>query len=332
MLTSSPQPFTATAAPTGDADSRTTVTVVAKRLVADGVCELTLADPYGRRLPDWTPGSHIDLVLPGDHVRQYSLCGDRRDATTYTIAVLREPDGRGGSAAVHDDLEPGDLLGIGGPRNHFRLSPAPHHLFIAGGIGITPILAMVRAVEAMGGSWELLYGGRSRSSMAYLEELEAYGSRVRVVPQDAEGLLDLGAAMASLPEGTRVSCCGPAPLLAAVEARGTMLPAGSVRTERFVAADQPAPVRSTSFEIELAASGRVVEVAPGRPVIDALADAGVHVLTSCRQGICGTCETGVVAGVPDHRDALLSDDERERGDTMFVCVSRACSDRLVLDL
>ena len=130
-------------------------------------------------------------MLPGDHVRQYSLCGDRHDAYTYRVAVLREHDGRGGSAYVHDRLVVGDVIGIGGPRNNFRLTPAPHYLFVAGGIGITPILAMVRAAEQMGSSWELLYGGRSRSSMAYLDELEEYGDRVQTVPQDELGLLDL---------------------------------------------------------------------------------------------------------------------------------------------
>ncbi|MET0931540.1 MAG: PDR/VanB family oxidoreductase [Aeromicrobium sp.] len=314
------------------AASRTTVRVVAKRSVAEGVCELTIADPHGRRLLDWTPGSHIDLMLPGDKVRQYSLCGDRRDAGTYRVAVLREPDGRGGSSYVHDELEVGDLVGIGGPRNNFRLAPATHYLFVAGGIGITPILAMIRAAEAMDASWELLYGGRTRSSMAYLDELEQYLSQVRIVPQDVDGLLDLRAAVASLPAGAGVYCCGPSPLLAAITEACADLPGDALRIERFVAEEQGAPVRSTAFEVELASTGAVVTVAPETTVADALAGAGVPVLTSCRQGICGTCETGVLAGEPDHRDSLLDEDERRQGQTMFVCVSRACSDRLVLDL
>ena len=324
--------LTPQAAAPATATSRTTVRIVEKRSVAEGVCELTLADPHGRRLLDWTPGSHIDLMLPGDKVRQYSLCGDRRDADTYRVAVLREPDGRGGSSYVHDQLEVGDLVGIGGPRNNFRLVPATHYLFVAGGIGITPILAMVRAAEAMGASWELLYGGRTRSSMAYLDELEQYGARVRAVPQDVEGLPDLRAAVASLPAGTGVYCCGPAPLLAAIAETCAQLPPGALRVERFVAQAPPAPVRSTAFEIELASSGTVVTVRPDEAIVDALSGAGVPVLTSCRQGICGTCETGVVAGEPDHRDSLLTEDERQRSDSMFVCVSRSCSDRLVLDL
>ena len=209
--------------------------VVEKRQLTDDVCELRLADPFGRRLPDWTPGSHVDLMLPGDHVRQYSLCGDRHDAYTYRVAVLREHDGRGGSAYVHDRLMVGDVIGIGGPRNNFRLTPAPHYLFVAGGIGITPILAMVRAAEQMGSSWELLYGGRSRSSMAYLDELEEYGDRVQTVPQDELGLLDLAQAVAALPNGSRVYCCGPTPLLAAIAETCAQLPPGALRVERFVA-------------------------------------------------------------------------------------------------
>ena len=311
---------------------RTSVRVVEKRQLADDVCELRLADPFGRRLPDWTPGSHVDLMLPGDHVRQYSLCGDRHDAYTYRVAVLREHDGRGGSAYVHNRLMVGDVIGIGGPRNNFRLTPAPHYLFVAGGIGITPILAMVRAAEQMGSSWELLYGGRSRSSMAYLHELEEYGDRVLTVPQDELGLLDLAQAVAALPNGSHVYCCGPTPLLAAIAETCAQLPPGALRVERFVAQAPPAPVRSAAFEVELASSGTVVTVRPDEAIVDALSSAGVPVLTSCRQGICGTCETGVVAGEPDHRDSLLSEDERRRSESMFVCVSRSCSDRLVLDL
>lgn len=291
-----------------------------------------MADPDDRRLPDWTPGSHIDLMLPGDLVRQYSLCGDRRDGHTYRVAVLRERDGRGGSAWVHEALTVGDVIGVGGPRNNFHLVPATHYVFVAGGIGITPIRAMVDAAEQMGASWQLLYGGRTRSSMAYLDELERYGDRVSVVPQDEDGLLDLNTVVAAMPAGAGVYCCGPQALLTAIAEVCRELPANTLRIERFTAPEQPAPVRSSSFEVELSSSGRVVTVDPDQAIVDALAAAGAPVLTSCRQGICGTCETAVIAGTPDHRDSLLTDDERRRSATMFVCVSRSCSDRLVLDL
>jgi ferredoxin-NADP reductase len=207
---------------------------VARRTeAADGVLALTLVHPAGRRLPDWTPGSHLDLVLPGGLTRQYSLCGDRWDAYSYRLGVLREPAGRGGSAFVHDELREGAAVAIGGPRNNFRLVPSERYLFVAGGIGITPLLPMVRQAEMLGADWRLLYGGRTRASMAFLDELEPYGGKVVVVPQDEHGPLDLPA---WLPEpadpGLKVYCCGPGPLLDAVERRCSGWPPGLLRTER----------------------------------------------------------------------------------------------------
>ncbi|MER6976977.1 ferredoxin reductase, partial [Streptomyces carpinensis] len=206
--------------PTAPRYSTSTVTleVRSKDVVADGVVSLTLAHADGTRLPDWTPGSHIDLVLPNGATRQYSLCGDRWDPYSYRVAVLREPAGRGGSAYVHDTLTPGARVGVGGPRNHFPLAPADRYLFIAGGIGVTPLLPMIRQAELMGADWQLLYGGRTRTSMAFRDELTAaHGDRVTVAPQDECGLLDLGAWLSEPAAGTKVYCCGPGPLLAAVE-------------------------------------------------------------------------------------------------------------------
>ncbi|MCP9977714.1 PDR/VanB family oxidoreductase [Actinomadura madurae] len=263
--------------------------------------------------------------------RQYSLCGDRWDARTYRVGVLREQGGRGGSAFVHDELREGDRVSIGGPRNNFRLVPSERYLFIAGGIGITPLLPMVRQAEMLGAGWRLLYGGRSLASMAFLDELEAFGDRVTAVPQDREGLLDLAAWLGPPDPDTKVYCCGPAPLLDAVEARCSAWPRGLLRTERFVARDFGA-VRDEPFELLLARSGVSLTVRPGQSVLDAAGGAGVSVLSSCRQGLCGTCETPVLEGEPDHRDSILDDGEREAGDCMFVCVSRSRSDRLVLDL
>jgi ferredoxin len=168
--------------------------------------------------------------------------------------------------------------------------------------------------------------------MAFLDELEQYGDRVRIVSEDTDGRPDVAAAIHDLPAGSSVYCCGPSGLLKAVTSACAALPAGTLRLERFVAQPPSAPVRGTAFEVELPSSGTVVQVEPAQSIADALSAAGVPVLTSCRQGICGTCETGVLAGDIDHRDSLLSDQERRRGDTMFVCVSRSCSDRLVLDL
>lgn len=327
-MSSSTLPARRTAAQGG----QVTLTVADKTQVAEGVCRLRLVDPAGQRVPDWTPGAHIDLGLANGLTRQYSLCGDRWDPYTFEIAVLREPEGTGGSAYVHEHLAVGDAVEVGGPRNNFRLVPAAHYLFVAGGIGITPLLPMLEQAARLDTPWALLYGGRRLSSMAFLDRLATWGDRVLVRPEDTHGLLDLAGVLAAQPAGTKVYCCGPGPLLAAVESACTDLPAGHLRTERFSAKEQPPPARTTPYEVELARSGRVLQVPPSTSVLDALGEAGVPVLASCRQGVCGTCETTVLAGNPDHRDSLLDDDERRRGETFFPCVSRSVSDRLVLDL
>ncbi len=323
----------ATTAPAqGPTATTVTLAVTGKQVVADGVLTLTLAHPDGTRLPDWTPGSHIDVVLPNGLTRQYSLCGDRWDAYSYRVGVLLEPESRGGSTYVHEVLQPGDLVGVGGPRNNFHLVPSERYLFVAGGIGITPLLPMVRQADLLGADWQLLYGGRRRGSMAFLDQLAEYGDRVLVRPQDEYGLLDLAGFLGEPRDGVRLYCCGPAPLLAAMEAACAGWPPHTLRTERFVAEEAAAPARTAPFEVELARTGTSVTVTPDETVLEAVARAGVEVLSSCRQGICGTCETDVLAGLPDHRDTLLDDDERAANDCMYICVSRARSDRLVLDL
>ncbi|WP_328779292.1 PDR/VanB family oxidoreductase [Streptomyces canus] len=295
---------------------------------ADGVLALTLRHPLGEQLPQWEPGAHIDVVLGPGLERQYSLCGDPADRTAWRIAVLREPAGRGGSAHVHEQLGQGDKVGVRGPRNHFTLRPAPRYRFIAGGIGITPILPMLAAAEAEGAEWTLLYGGRTRDSMAFTEELSRYGHRVTVAPQDESGLLDLASVLDGVPEGTLVYCCGPGPLLDAVEER---CPAGLLHVERFTPKEQPA-AENTEFEVELAQTGTTVTVAPDVSVLDAVRASGVEVLFSCTEGTCGTCETDVLDGTPDHRDSVLTDEERGAGETMMICVSRCRGKKLVLDL
>ncbi|MHA6794151.1 PDR/VanB family oxidoreductase [Pseudonocardia bannensis] len=297
---------------------------------ADGVVELTLRAADGADLPAWKPGAHVDLELRPDLVRQYSLCGDPADRTRWRLGVLREPDGRGGSAFVHDELAEGTKVRARGPRNHFALADAPRHLFIAGGIGITPILPMLAAADAAGGDWRLVYGGRTRTSMAFLAELtDRYAERVEVRPQDETGPLDLDGLLGGLEPGTLVYCCGPEPLLTAVEERA---PAGQLHVERFAPRSVGEPVRADGFEVELARSGLTLTVLPDRSILHTVEDAGISVLSSCQEGTCGTCETGVLGGRPDHRDSLLTAEERAAGDTMFICVSRCWSPRLVLDL
>jgi ferredoxin-NADP reductase len=310
--------------------------VVAERCaVAEDVVALTLTAADGEPLPSWQPGAHVDLLLGNGLERQFSLCGDPDDDRAWRVAVLREPGGRGGSAYVHDALEAGRRVRVRGPRNHFALEPAAAYLFVAGGIGITPILPMVAAAERAGAAWRLVYGGRRRASMAFLDRLAAYGGRVDVRPQDEHGLLDLDTLLGTPAEGTLVYCCGPEPLLRAVEERCAAWPDGALHTERFApvpaaaGADVPA---DTGFEVELAGAGTTLAVAPGTSILETLEAAGVGILSSCREGTCGTCETGVLAGEPDHRDVVLSPAERAANDVMMVCVSRSRSPKLVLDL
>ncbi|OKK05229.1 PDR/VanB family oxidoreductase [Streptomyces sp. CB02400] len=295
---------------------------------AEDVLVLTLRHPSGTELPAWEPGAHIDLVLGPGLERQYSLCGDPADRDRWRIAVLRERDGRGGSAHVHERVRPGDKVRARGPRNHFRLEPAGSYRFVAGGIGITPVLPMLAAAEAAGADWTLLYGGRTRASMAFTGELARYGERVTLAPEDEAGLPALAPVLDGLPEGTLVYCCGPGPLLDAVEER---CPAGVLRVERFRPTTQHSG-EEREFEVVLARSGRTLTVAPDVSVLDMVRGAGVEVLYSCTEGTCGTCETEVLEGDPDHRDSVLTEEERAAGETMLICVSRCRGRRLVLDL
>ncbi|MFD9931817.1 PDR/VanB family oxidoreductase [Streptomyces massasporeus] len=295
---------------------------------AEGVLALTLRHPLGELLPAWEPGAHVDVVLEPGLERQYSLCGDPADRSAWRIAVLRESAGRGGSVHVHERLGEGAVVRVRGPRNNFGLEPAARYRFVAGGIGITPILPMLAAAEAAGAEWTLLYGGRTRGSMAFGEELGRYGDRVTIAPEDETGLLDLPSVLDDVPEGTLVYCCGPGPLLDAVEAR---CPSGVLRVERFRPKERESG-DDTAFEVELARSGRTLAVAPDVSVLDAVREAGVEVLYSCTEGTCGTCETDVLDGEPDHRDSVLTEDERATGETMLICVSRCRGKRLVLDL
>ncbi|MGV9853043.1 PDR/VanB family oxidoreductase [Streptomyces sp. NPDC003442] len=313
-----------------------TLLVARREEVASDVVALTLRHPAGRDLPAWEPGAHLDLVLGTGLTRQYSLCGDPADRASWRIAVLRAPAGRGGSAQVHDTLTEGSTVRVRGPRNHFALRPAARYLFIAGGIGITPLLPMTAAADAAGADWRLLYGGRTRASMAFADELaDRHGGKVRLVPQDEEGLLDLMPYLtAPAGPGTLVYCCGPEPLLQVAEEACRGWPEGSLRTERFQPRTDDAGGESGSraFELVLTRSGLTLTVEPERSVLRTVEAAGVPVLYSCEEGTCGTCETDVVEGEVDHHDSVLTDEERASGETMMICVSRCHGPRLVLDL
>jgi ferredoxin-NADP reductase len=301
-------------------------------VVADDVVALTLVDPDGDELPPWTPGAHVDLIID-DVVRQYSLCGSPSDSHTIRVAVLKAPDSRGGSVKVHA-LKAGDTVRVRGPRNHFALVDSSHLLFIAGGIGITPLLPMIAEAQAAGVDWTLIYGGRSLASMAFRDELEKYGDRVQLVPQDEAGFPDLDGLLGAPQDDTLVYCCGPEGLLAAVEERCSAWPAGALHLERFAAKPGAATdgEGERSFELVLTRSGLTLTVPPDKSIFDTVQDAGVSVLGSCHEGICGTCEQVVLDGVVDHRDSVLNEEEREANESMMICVSRCHSDRLTLDL
>lgn len=307
------------------------VDVTAVKTEADGVVSLELRSLSGP-LPSWSPGAHIDVILPNGLVRQYSLCGDPRNSDVWRIGVLREPSSRGGSRCIHDEIQPGDRLRVAVPRNNFGLVEAGRYLFIAGGIGITPILPMIRQVADEGRPWTLLYGGRTRGSMAFLDEISAYrGGEIHVVPQDEFGLLDLPRFLGAPRTDTAVYCCGPGPLIDAVEANCRSWPAGALHRERF-APSAKSKLEKGAFEVELARSGQRLMVPAHTSLLTVLENAGHKITNSCRAGICGTCLVRVLSGVPQHNDDVLSDADRESGAVMLVCVSRCESDLLVLDL
>jgi ferredoxin-NADP reductase len=309
-----------------------TLVVAAREDVAESVVALTLVAPDCQPLPSWSPGAHVDLLLKPGLIRQYSLCGDPADAYTWRVAVLLDRAGRGGSGAVHGELLEGALVAVRGPRNNFPLIASPRYLFIAGGIGITPILPMILRAELDGAEWTLVYGGRHRGSMAFLPELARYGERVRVRPENEVGLLDLDALLGQSHQDVLIYCCGPEALLSAVEQRCTRWPEGSLHVERFKAAPATGKSARGTFRVVFERSGVAAEVGPGQTIVEVADEAGVLVSSSCREGVCGTCEVAVLAGQPDHRDFVLDAGERAAGKTMMACVSRSTSSELRLDL
>lgn len=311
-----------------------TVVLETKETLADGVVRLTLRNPDGSDFPQWQPGSHIDLVLP-DFIRQYSLCSPCADPSMLQVSVLHTPNSRGGSRYVHESLTAGSELTINGPRNNFPLQDSKKYLFIAGGIGITPILPMIEAAEAAGREWRLAYGGRSRNSMAFADELvAAYGTgKVLLYPEDTQGRIDLQVLLGLPRAKMLVYACGPAPLLNAIEDFCMGWPPGALHTELFSAAALDGSGASAEpFELELRNSGLRLEVPVDRSVLEVVEDAGIRVLSSCRQGVCGTCEIRVLAGEVDHRDAVLSAEDKASGETMLICVSRAAAGCQTLSL
>ncbi|MBN6038942.1 PDR/VanB family oxidoreductase [Amycolatopsis sp. 195334CR] len=287
---------------------------------AEDVVGVTLAGPSGADLPSWIPGAHLDLFLTSGRQRQYSLCGDPADRRTYRIAVRRIGDG---SREVHG-LERGQVVRVRGPRNAFPLVCADSYLFVAGGIGITPILPMVQACRRRGASWRLVYLGRSRASMPFLDSL----GEADIRPDDEYGLPDIADILPLASRGAAVYLCGPPAL--GEGARGMLReinPDASLHTERF----SPLPVTGGEpFDVRLARSGATVRVGADESALAAIRRELPGVAYSCQQGFCGTCRVRVLDGEVDHRDRTLTD--RERADSMLVCVSRSTSSSLVIDL
>jgi ferredoxin-NADP reductase len=331
---------------------------------AEGVCSLDLRAVDGRALPPFTPGAHVDLHLPGGLVRSYSLCNPQHETHRYQVAVQRDPASRGGSRWVHSALSAGDTLRISAPRNHFKLDEAaPAAVLVAGGIGITPLWCMAQRLLAIGQPAVLVYAARSRRHAAFLDAITAAAASsptglqlVWHADDEHGGPPDLAALMQSaagrLPAAAHWYACGPAPMLAAYEKACAALPPEQVHLERFAAPPTPttsdatrdATRDATGERIEPAAPGtpqpqlvycqrsdKAVTVAPGQSILDALLDAGLEVEHSCQEGVCGSCEMGVLEGAIEHRDHVLSPRERAAGRTMMVCVSRAAGASLVLD-
>jgi ferredoxin-NADP reductase len=329
-----------------------TLRVQEASFVAERVLALALVDPSGALLPHWTPGAHIDLVLPSGAMRSYSLYGDA-DRKAYRIAVLHEKDGRGGSSEIHQRQLVGSLLKASAPRNQFELVEAPHYLFIAGGIGVTPLLAMVREVAARRGAWDMFYLGRHRAGMGFLETLAGCanesGGLLDVVSRDERERVSVADMLAHARPDSAIYCCGPDGLLADVEAacqiqgrtlhlerfgRPVLKPNVAVAVAQFpVALDSMAPCDPDGpFQVELKRTGVTLDIGPEESILDRARTVRSGLTFSCSEGYCGTCETRVILGTPDHRDTVLTDEEKDANATMMICVGRSRTKLLVLDL
>jgi tetrachlorobenzoquinone reductase len=304
---------------------------------ADNINSYELVNPVGGDLSPFTAGSHIDLHLPNGMIRSYSLVNDQGERNRYVIAVNNDAASRGGSKLIHETMRVGDIITVSHPRNNFSLQEdAGHSVLIAGGIGITPLLSMIRRLEALGRSWELFYAARTRLTAAFLDELKTL--RADVPPnlhlnfdQEPEArMIDLSSIVNAAPSDAHLYCCGPMPMLEAFEAVTADRPAGHVHVEYFKAREKPAA--AGGFEVKLARSNRTIAIQAGQTILDALLEAGISANYACAEGVCGTCETRVIEGIPDHRDLFLSKEEQEANKTIMICCSGSRSPTLILDI
>ncbi|MGO8908765.1 MAG: PDR/VanB family oxidoreductase [Bradyrhizobium sp.] len=319
------------------ADSNMQVRVKRISYEAENINSYELVALAGGDLVPFTAGCHIDLHLPNGMIRSYSLLNDQSERNRYVVAVNKDAASRGGSSFIHETVRAGNIINISHPRNNFVLQEdAAHSVLIAGGIGITPLLSMIRRLETLGRSWELFYAARTRVAAAFIDELNALRPDVRsnvhvTFDQEPPGrMLNLSAIINDAPANAHFYCCGPVPMLEAFEAATANRPADHVHVEYFKAKDEPEA--GGGFDVKLARSKRTIAVPAGKTILNALLDAGIAVSYACTEGVCGTCETRIVEGVPDHRDAFLGKEEQAANKTMMICCSGSKSPTLVLDL
>jgi vanillate O-demethylase ferredoxin subunit len=318
-------------------DHRLKVRARTLRFEAEDVISIELADFDGNLLPEFTAGAHVDVFLPNGVSRSYSLVNSQNDRSTYLIAVFRGPRGADGSKYIHEDLRPGQVLWISPPRNNFPLAEAAErHVFIAGGIGITPFCSMLDRLNELGHRWKLFYCVRTRLKAAFVDRVAALADKGRgevVFTFDGEAggrLLDISAVVAAEDSDTHFYCCGPNSMLTAYRVACASLSPEHVHLEYF--SSDVAAATGGGFVVVLARSGRRVPIPPGETILDALINAGLQLSFSCKEGICGACETGVIAGLPDHRDMILTEGDRGANGSMMICCSGSRTPELVLDL
>jgi len=325
-----PSVATAKPAPTG---------LIAARLVeithvAKDTNLYTFRRVEGGPLPPYKPGAHIDLHLPNGMIRQFSLCAPNTDPESYVVAIKRDAQSRGGSRYIYDEMKVGHDIKISAPRNNFPLvENAEHVVLVAGGIGITPIWCMAQQLTALGRSWKLYYACRSRADMAFLDALEKLDPNFRHLHFDEEAggkVLDLAAAIAEAPPDAHFYCCGPNPMLKAFEEAAANRPRDHVHVEYFTAKAEAST--TGGFWVELARSGEEYFIPEGKKILEVLFEAGIDVDYSCELGICGACETRVISGIPDHRDAVLSAEEQDANTKVMICCCGSKTERLVLDM
>lgn len=313
------------------------VEIKARHDEALDIVTFELADPHGRELPAFSAGAHVDVRVKDGFIRQYSLCNHSDERDRYLIGVLRDPTSRGGSSAMHDEIQVGDLVQISAPKNHFPLKPAQRIVLLAGGIGITPLLCMAERLAHTDGAFELHYCTRSRERTAFYQRLvdAEFAAQVHFHFDDGEPSqhLDLDTLLGQPDADTRVYVCGPKGFIDAVmttcKAHGW--PSDQVHTEYFSGAETDSS-QDGSFEVRIASSGESFTVPADKTVHQVLTENGIEVMVSCEQGVCGTCLTRVLEGEPDHRDLYLEDHEHAANDQFTPCCSRSKSKVLVLDL